>query len=134
MSVVAVAVVVVLSAGAPDKVAAAEQALRNRPWCQGAYATDFSALTAKAAEFSARAENQFTYCLRTTAPYECVSYASDGTIKRTKKTVTAHGTAFAYRHDKNDTLLTTNQHVAEFPPVTDDEHLVEGVPAGCKRV
>ena len=132
MFAVGVAVAVVLSASPSDRVAAIDP--RARPWCQGAYGTDFSALSAKAAEFSARAESQFTYCLRVTATYECVSYASDGSIKRTKKTVTAHGTGFAYRRDKGDTLLATNQHVVEYPPVTDDEHLVEGVPAGCKRV
>lgn len=132
MFAVGVAVAVVLSAAPPNKLAAIDS--RARPWCQGAYATDFSALTPKSAEFSSRAENQFTYCLRVTATYECVSYASDGSIKRTKKNVTAHGTGFAYRRDKADTLLATNQHVVEFPPVTDDEHLVDGVPAGCKRV
>jgi serine protease Do len=131
------AAAVVLSASPPDKLAAklaaAEQA-RIRPWCQGAYATDFSALSPKTIEFSSRAENQFTYCLRVTATYECVSYAQDGTIKRAKKNVVAHGTAFAYRRDKNDTLLATNQHVVEYPIVTDEEHQVEGVPSGCKRI
>ncbi|MBK7864668.1 MAG: trypsin-like peptidase domain-containing protein [Archangiaceae bacterium] len=138
MSAVAVvlAVAVVSSAAPPqkvDRVAAAEQQ-RIKPWCQGAYATDFSALSTKSIEFSARAENQFTYCLRVTATYECVSYAQDGTIKRAKKNVVAHGTAFAYRRDKADTLLATNQHVVEYPIVTDEEHLVDGVPSGCKRV
>ena len=33
-----------------------------------------------------------------------------------------------------DTLLLTNQHVAEWPAVTDADHPVDGVPAGCKRV
>ncbi len=133
MSAVAVAFSVLLAALPPDKLTAAVDP-RVRPWCQGAYATDFSALTPKAAELSARPENQFTYCVRVTAIYECVSYGSDGTIKRARKSVTSHGTAFGYRRDKTDTLLATNQHAVEYPVVTDDEHLVDGVPAGCKRV
>ncbi len=28
----------------------------------------------------------------------------------------------------------TNEHVAEWPSVTDDDHRVDGVPAGCKRI
>ena len=44
MFAVAVAVAVVFSAPPPDKIASAELQ-RTRPWCQGAYATDFSALT-----------------------------------------------------------------------------------------
>src|SRR5688572_16118498 len=99
MVAVGVVVAVLLSAPPPDKLTAVVDP-RVRPWCQGAYATDFSALSPKAAELSARPENQFTYCVRTTAIYECVSYASDGSIKRTRKSVTSHGTAFGYRRDK----------------------------------
>jgi serine protease Do len=72
--------------------------------------------------------------VRTSAVYECLSYAADGSVRRQKKRATAHGTAFAYRQQGGDTFLVTNDHVAEWPAVTDDGHKVEGVPPGCKRV
>ena len=46
----------------------------------------------------------------------------------------AHGTAFGYRLDGNDTLLVTNDHVATWPAATDADHPVDGVAAGCRRV
>lgn len=104
------------------------------PYCTGAYSSDFAALSKSAVELSSRPEAQFAYCLRNTAVYECLSYAPDGAVKRTRKTAIAHGTAFAYRRAGLDTLLLTNQHVAEYPTVTDEEHVVAGVPPGCKRV
>ncbi len=104
------------------------------PYCTGAYSSDFAALSKAAVEQSAKPDAQFTYCLRNTAVYECLSYAPDGAVRRTRKTAISHGTAFAYRRAGLDTLLLTNHHVAEYPPVTDDEHAVSGVPAGCKRV
>lgn len=106
----------------------------NAPYCQGDYSNDFAALNKRAAEMTSKVENQFTYCVRVTATYECLSYAGDGTVKRAKKYVTAHGTAFAYRKQGADTLLVTNQHVTEFPPVSDEDHPVDGIPFGCKRV
>ena len=45
----------------------------------------------------------------------------------TRRTVTLHGTAFAYRKQGGDTLLLTNDHVAAWPVVTDDQHVVDGV-------
>ena len=106
----------------------------NAPYCAGDYSNDFAALNKRAAEVTAKVENAFTYCVRVTATYECLSYAGDGTMKRQKKYATAHGTAFAYKKSGADTLLVTNQHVTEFPPVSDEDHPVEGVPIGCKRV
>ncbi len=106
----------------------------NAPYCQGDYSNDFAALSKRAAELTNKPESGFTYCVRVTATYECLSYAGDGTVKRAKKLVTAHGTAFAYRKQGSDTLLVTNQHVTEFPAVSDEEHPVDGVPIGCKRV
>jgi serine protease Do len=50
-----------------------------------------------------------------------------------KTRVVAHGTAFGYRHASGGTLLVTNEHVARWPAVTTAEHVVEGVPPGCKR-
>jgi serine protease Do len=105
-----------------------------RPWCTGAYADNFAALSPDAVHLANRPDASFTYCLRNTATYECLSYAPDGTVRRTRRTATAHGTGFAYRRQGQDTLLLTNQHVAEYAAVTDEEHPVSGVPAGCKRV
>lgn len=105
-----------------------------RPYCAGSYADDFAALSKEAVDSSNRPENQFAYCVRNTATYECLSYAPDGSVRRTKKTATAHGTAFGYKRQGQETLLLTNYHVAEYTPVTDEEHTVANVPAGCKRV
>ena len=66
--------------------------------------------------------------------YECLSYAADGTIRRSRQRSVLHGTAFAYQRQGSDTLLLTNDHVAAWPSVTDTSHLVDGVPAGCKLV
>jgi len=106
----------------------------NAPYCQGDYSNDFAALNKRAGELISKPENAFTYCVRVTATYECLSYAADGTVKRARKSVTAHGTAFGFRKQGAETLLVTNQHVTEFPPVSDEEHPVDGVPVGCKRV
>jgi serine protease Do len=63
-----------------------------------------------------------------------VSYGSDGNLRKTRASARAYGTAFGYRRDGGDTLLLTNEHVADWPAVTDDDHPVDGIPAGCKRV
>jgi S1-C subfamily serine protease len=122
-----------LPAGAP----AAGQPLPPAPppprYCPGAYADEFTALSQKAREFE-QAHPPFTYCLRTTAVYECPSYAPDGSLRRARRKVTAHGTGFGYRQEPGDTLIVTNQHVAEWPAVTDEDHPVGDVPPGCKRV
>jgi serine protease Do len=101
------------------------------PYCSGEYADDLSVLAPVARELE---RQPYSFCVRTTAVYECLSYAADSSVRRQKKRATAHGTAFAYRQQGGDTLLVTNDHVAEWPPVTDDAHHVEGVPPGCKRV
>ena len=104
-----------------------------RPFCAGEYADDLSALSAAAREFD-RARKPYTFCIRTTAVYECPYYSSDGALRRIRKKVVAHGTGFGLRREGNDSLVVTNEHVAEWPPVTDREHVVEGVPSGCRRV
>jgi serine protease Do len=76
----------------------------------------------------------YTFCIRTTATYECPSYGVDGDLVHRRTQVVAHGTAFAYRRGGSGTLLLTNQHVADWPVVTDDEHRPEDVPVGCRRV
>ena len=107
---------------------------RTEPsFCLGEYADELTALSA-AARRAEQQQDTYTFCVRTTAVYECPSYGPDGTLRRKRRTAVAHGTAFAYRHDEKGTLLLTNQHVAEWPPVTDEDHPVEGVPTGCKRV
>ena len=103
------------------------------PYCAGDYADDFAALSRQAREFE-QAQPPYTYCIRSTAVYECPSYAADGTLKRARKKVVAHGTGFAYRQVDGETLLVTNEHVADWPAVTDAEHPVDEVPPGCKRV
>lgn len=103
------------------------------PYCPGEYADDFVVLSRPARDFDEKAP-PYTYCVRTTAVYECPSYSADGSLRRTRKKVVAHGTAFAYRQDGGETLLLTNEHVAEWPAVTDADHAVEDVPAGCRRV
>lgn len=102
-------------------------------YCPGEYADEFSAFSEKAREFEQR-QPPYTYCLRTTAVYECPSYAPDGSMRRTRRTVVAHGTGFGYREQAGETLIVTNQHVAEWPAVTDEDHAAGDVPAGCKRV
>jgi S1-C subfamily serine protease len=101
------------------------------PYCSGEYADDLSQLASRAREVE---RHPYSFCVRSTVTYECLSYATDGTVRRQKKRARAHGTAFAYRQQGADTLLLTNDHVAEWPAVTDEAHPVEGVPPGCKRV
>jgi len=101
--------------------------------CRGAYAPDLSALSAHARDLEAHGPS-FSYAVRTTATYECVAYAPDGTLRHSRHGATAYGTAFGLRRDGSGTLLVTNDHVASWPAVTDGEHAVEDVPSGCKRV
>ncbi len=102
-------------------------------YCTGEYADDFAALSREAREFE-RQQPAYTYCIRTTAVYECPSYGADGSLRTTRQRVVAHGTGFGFRQQPGETLVVTNQHVADWPAVTDADHPVETVPAGCKRV
>ncbi|HEY4176761.1 MAG TPA: S1C family serine protease [Kofleriaceae bacterium] len=99
----------------------------------GTYAEDLSFLSPTARDIESRTP-PFVFAVRTTATYECLAYGSDANVKHARKSVVAYGTAFGYRHDGKDTLLLTNQHVAEWPAVTDEDHPVAGVGSGCKRV
>ncbi|HTP26868.1 MAG TPA: serine protease [Anaeromyxobacteraceae bacterium] len=101
--------------------------------CAGDYADDLSALSARARDLEQR-QKPFTFCIRASAVYECPSYAADGTLQTTRHSVVQHGTGFAYRRQGTDTLLLTNDHIAAWPGVTDDDHQVTNVPNGCKRV
>jgi serine protease Do len=111
----------------------APTAATGGPFCAGDYAEDLSVLTARAHAFDHQPEAQFSYCLRNTATYECLSYSADGSVRHTRKHAVLHGTGFAYKKQNGETLLVTNDHVADYPQVTDEEHPVEGVPVGCKK-
>src|SRR5919201_5339184 len=102
-------------------------------YCPSEYADDYSALLPKARELEQQLP-AYTFCIRTVATYECPFYGPDGNLRRKKRRVISHGTGFAYRQQAGETLLLTNQHVAEWPAVTDEDHPVEDVPSGCKRV
>jgi serine protease Do len=104
------------------------------PYCSGDYADDLAALAPRVRDFERQPQARYSYCLRNTATYECLSYGADGNVRRSKRRAILHGTTFGYRRSGEDTLLLTNDHVAEWPAVSDDEHPVEGVPAGCKKV
>ncbi len=119
--------------GAAAPVSPAPAPVSGASYCPGEYADDFSALLPKARELEQQV-GAYTFCIRTSATYECPSYGPDGNLRRKKVRVSAHGTGFAYRQQAGETLLLTNEHVAEWPAVTDEEHPVEDVPPGCKRV
>lgn len=91
--------------------------------CSGAYAEDLSWQSTRAREAESHAPS-YVYAVRTTATYECVSYGADGDLRKARTTSVAHGTAFGYRHDGGDTLLLTNEHVAEWPALQN----------GCKLI
>ncbi len=102
-------------------------------FCSGEYADDVAALLPRSREFEQR-QPAYTFCIRSSATYECPFYGADGALRRTRKQAIVHGTGFAYRRQEGGTLLVTNDHVVEWPAVTDADHRVENVPAGCRRV
>ena len=109
--------------------------LKAGAYCSGEYADDFSALASTVRDFErdSRAYSS-SYCVRNTAIYECLSYSSDGNVRKVRRKAVLHGTAFGYKVQGGETLLLTNQHIADWPAVTDEEHAVEDIPIGCKRV
>ena len=122
---------VVQTASGQSQVAEAPSA--SAAYCASEYADDFSAFTSRARELEQKLP-AYTFCIRSSATYECPFYGADGSLRRKKRRVVAHGTGFAYKQDSNEALLLTNEHVAEWPAVTDEDHPVEDVPLGCKRV
>src|SRR5215468_7276849 len=74
----------------------------SAPACSGEYAEDLSALSARARSIESES-SVYSYAVRTSATYECVSYGADGNLRRSRSTVRAHGTAFGYRYDDADT-------------------------------
>lgn len=99
---------------------------------RGDYADSFVPLTEQVRAYERQPENRYTYCIRNTATYDCVSYGSDGALRHQASRAVAHGTGFAYREEGGETYLLTNRHVVAWPSVTDATHAVEDVPAGCK--
>lgn len=124
------------SALAPPPTARREQAAATPPPTEEAryYADSFLPLRDDVRAFERDPANRYTYCIRNIATYECLSYASDGTVRRRQHRSTAHGTGFAYKLDGEETRILTNEHVVSWPFVTDAEHSVEDVPHGCKLV
>ena len=111
--------------------ASAQEPVVEAPYCAGDYSDDLGKLIPKARELE---QKPYSYCVRNTAIYECLSYSADGSVRRIRKKAAMYGTAFGYRQQAGETLFLTNEHVAEWPVVTDDNHRVDGVPAGCKRI
>jgi serine protease Do len=100
--------------------------------CAGDYADALPAEKASAILDSAK--DPFVFAVRNTATYEHVYYGRDGKLRRAYLRSVVHGTGFAYKIVNGETLLVTNEHVASQPDVTDDEHPVDGVPMGSKKV
>src|SRR5712691_2803248 len=116
--------------GKPPAKPAAVQA--SPPLCAGDYADALPVEKANAILDAVR--QPFVFAIRSTATYEHVYYGRDGKLRRAYLRSVVHGTAFAYRVVNGETQLVTNEHVASQPEVTDDEHSVEGVAAGSKKV
>ncbi len=119
-------------AKSPAKPAAPHPPSSPPPLCSGDYADSLPA--EKAASILDAVRQPFVFAIRSTATYEHVYYGRDGKLRRAYLRSVVHGTAFAYRIVNGETQLVTNEHVASQPDVTDDEHAVEGVPTGSKKV
>src|SRR5882672_1607188 len=107
-------------------------AARNPPLCEGDYAD--AVPPDLAARIADGLRDTFVFSVRNTATYEHVFYGRDGKLRRAYLRSVLHGTGFAYRRHGGDTLLITNEHVGAQPDVTDDEHRVDGIPRGSKKV
>ena len=83
--------------------------LKATGYCTGEYADDFSVLSPTVREFEREPQaHSASYCVRDTATYECLSYSSDGNVRRIRRKAVLHGTAFGYRVQGGETLLLTN--------------------------
>src|SRR5438067_941912 len=102
------------------------------PLCSGDYADALP--PEKASSILDTAKQPFVFAIRNTATYEHVYYGRDGKLRRAYLRSLVHGTGFGYRIVNGETQLVTNEHVASQPDVTDEEHAVEGVPTGSKKV
>jgi S1-C subfamily serine protease len=115
----------------PAKPAAPAPQLQP-PLCSGDYADALPA--EKAASIVDAGKDPFVFAIRNTATYEHVYYGRDGKLRRAYLRSVQHGTGFGYRVVNGETQIVTNEHVASQPEVTDDDHHVEGVPTGSKKV
>jgi serine protease Do len=104
------------------------------PFCAGEYADVVSSMSRATRAFESSADADYTYCVRTTATYEHVSYAKGGKLRRHYVRHVRHGTGFAYKAKDGEWWVATNEHVAQHPEVTDGDGEVEGVPAGSRKV
>jgi serine protease Do len=102
------------------------------PLCAGDYADVLPPQQAPSILESAK--QPFVFAVRNTATYEHVYYGRDGKLRRAYLRSVSHGTGFAYKIVGGETLLATNEHVASQPEVTDEDHAVDGVPMGSKKV
>jgi serine protease Do len=114
---------------APAKAAPAPPA---PPLCNADYADALPVEKANAILEAAR--DPFVFAIRNTATYEHVYYGREGKLRRAYLRSVVHGTGFAYRIVNSETQIVTNEHVASQPEVTDDDHLVDGIPTGSKKV
>lgn len=102
------------------------------PLCEGDYADALPAEKANA--ILEGAKETFVFAIRNTATYEHVYYGREGKLRRAYLRSVVHGTGFGWRVMGGETQIVTNEHVASQPEVTDDDHAVEGVPVGSKKV
>ena len=102
------------------------------PLCGGDYADALP--PEKAASILDAVRDPFVFAIRNTATYEHVYYGRDGKLRRAYLRSVVHGSGFTYRIVNGESQLVTNEHVASQPEVTDDEHTVEGIPVGSKKV
>ncbi|MGQ0507169.1 MAG: hypothetical protein ACT4TC_17815, partial [Myxococcaceae bacterium] len=102
--------------------------------CTGEYADSAAVLTPGVIKSENEPQEPYSFCLRSQVVYECLAYGADGEVRKSRKKVRKHGTAFAYRKQGNETLLVTNFHVSEWPTVTSDDDAVNDIPNGCKRL
>src|SRR5205085_263098 len=118
--------------GKPAKPPAKPAQPAHPQLCSGDYADALP--PEKASGILDAVKQPFVFAIRNTATYEHVYYGHDGKLRRAYLRSVVHGTGFAYRVVSGETQLVTNEHVASQPDVTEDEHSVEGVPAGSKKV
>lgn len=116
----------------PAKAPAAAKPVPPPPLCSADYADALP--VEKANSILESAKEPFVFAIRNTATYEHVYYGHDGKLRRAYLRSVVHGTGFAYRVVNAETQLVTNEHVASQPDVTDEEHAVEGIPTGSKKV
>jgi S1-C subfamily serine protease len=106
----------------------------HRPsrYCLGTYSSDLVTFSPAARRLEEK--TRYTFCIRSTAVYQCMYFGQDGSLQSRRETKVAHGTGFAFRREGGASYLLTNEHVIEWPFVTSKETPVDDVPAGCKRV